>query len=98
MPGSVLVVDDDAFLREVLSTNFAAHGLRVDTCASATEALHHLATRHSDYTAVLTDLQMPGMRGEEFCRRVSEAYPDLPVLVMTAHASLDTAVAALRAG
>jgi DNA-binding NtrC family response regulator len=98
MPGSVLVVDDDAFLREALSASFTAHGLRVDTCASASEALHRLASRGGDYTTVLTDLQMPGMRGDEFCRRVAETYPDLPVVVMTAHASLDTAVAALRAG
>lgn len=62
MAGSFLVVDDDAFLREALSANFAAHGLRVETCASANEALHHLATRSCDYTAVLTDLQMPGMQ------------------------------------
>jgi DNA-binding NtrC family response regulator len=96
MSGSILVVDDDPFIREVLATTFAAHGLRVETCASALEALGLLA--HGDHSVVLTDLQMPGMRGEEFCRRVADTYPDLPVVVMTAHASLDTAVEALRAG
>lgn len=50
------------------------------------------------FDAVLTDVKMPGMDGLEFCRWVKSRYPNLPVIVMTAYGSLDTAVDALRAG
>lgn len=53
---------------------------------------------NSEFDVVLTDLKMPGMDGLEFCRRVKERYPNLPVIVMTAYGSLETAVEALRAG
>ena len=51
-----------------------------------------------DFAVVLTDLMMPGMDGIEFCRRLAANRPDVPVIVMTAFGSLETAIAAIRAG
>ena len=52
----------------------------------------------SKFELVLTDVKMPGMDGLEFCRRVKQRFVHLPVIVMTAYGSLETAVEALRAG
>jgi two-component system response regulator HydG len=51
-----------------------------------------------EFDAVLTDVKMPGMDGLEFCRRVKQDLPELPVIVMTAYGSMETSIAALRAG
>ena len=52
----------------------------------------------SEFDIVLTDVKMPGMDGLEFCRMVKQRFANLPVIVMTAYGSLDTAVEALRSG
>src|SRR5690606_22814970 len=54
--------------------------------------------READFDAMLTDLNMDGMGGIELCRRVNEVLPDMPVIVVTGYASMDSAIAALRAG
>lgn len=54
--------------------------------------------RAEDFDVVVTDLTMPGMTGLELCARVVENRPDVPVVVITAFGSLDTATAAIRAG
>src|SRR5262249_1161039 len=54
--------------------------------------------RAEDFDAVITDLNMPGMNGVELCQRIASGRPDVPVIVITAFGSLDTATAAIRAG
>ncbi len=63
---------------------------------SAADAL--LAVAESEYDAVITDLNMRGISGIELCQRITDSRPDVPVIVITAFGSLDTAVAAIRAG
>lgn len=92
----VLVVDDDETLLELFELALAGPGLEVVGCASTDLALELLA--REPFAVVLTDLHMPGLAGHEFCRRVAAAYPDTPVVVMTAHAGAEVAIAALRAG
>ena len=94
--GRILVVDDDASIRDLLAAGLAAHGFAVEVAKTAEKALTRLET--DDFDVVLTDLSMPGMNGLEFCERVVANRPDLPVVVMTAFASLDTAVSAIRVG
>lgn len=71
------------------------HGLDSVTSTSASEALGSLAS--GGFDAVLTDLQMPGMDGIAFCQQVATHHPETPVVVMTAFATLETAIAAIRA-
>jgi DNA-binding NtrC family response regulator len=92
----VLLIDDDVALCETLSLGLRRRGFEVSTRTSADEALQALYA--GDYDALVTDLHMRGTGGIELCERVVANRPDVPVLVLTAFGSLDSAVAAIRAG
>jgi two-component system response regulator HydG len=96
MSGRVLVVDDDAGMRDMLRSDLDDRGFTVSVCADAAEALERLATAEVD--VIVTDLNMPRMNGVELCERIVANRPDVPVIVITAFGSLDTAVSAIRAG
>ena len=93
-PIRVLVVDDDPDIAAFVRTVLERAGMLATTCPDPAEALA-IATRN-DFDAVITDIQMPGMTGLEFLDRLRQTQPDLPVAIMTAHASVDTAIDALR--
>jgi two-component system response regulator HydG len=92
----VLLVDDDAALCETLDIGLSKRGFTVRSRTSADEALRELDA--TDFDVVVTDLNMRGLGGIELCERVVGSRPDLPVVVLTAFGSLDSAVAAIRAG
>jgi len=96
MEGRILVVDDDQGMRELLDEDLTRRGYRVQTAADSTTAL--ALAKNQDFDALLTDLNMPGGGGIELCRAVLALRPNLPVVIITAFGSLDTAIAALRAG
>jgi DNA-binding NtrC family response regulator len=93
---SVLVVDDHAQARESVADVLRHAGYDVATCASATEALRRLAQMPVD--VVVTDLQMPGMDGLEFIREIDRRRLPVQILMITAHASVASAVEAMRQG
>ena len=80
----VLVVDDDSFSREFLTEAARSLGINTASCTSGEEALEHV--RHHGIDLVFTDLRMPGMSGAELVRKMSQEFPDIPVVVVTAHA------------
>jgi DNA-binding NtrC family response regulator len=92
----VLVVDDHASAREAVADVLRQAQYHVAACASASEALAKLASEKFD--VVVTDLQMPGMNGLEFIREIERRRLDLQVLMITAHASVSSAVEAMRHG
>src|SRR5262245_15430572 len=92
----VLVVDDHASAREAVADVLREAQYEVATCASATEALGRLAKSPVD--VVVTDLQMPGMDGLEFICEIERRRLDVQVLMITAHASVASAVEAMRHG
>ena len=96
MTGRILVVDDDASMCEMIGSDLAERGFTTSTRTAAAEALELLAG--GDFDAIVTDLQMRGMSGLELCERIVANRPDVPVIVITAFGSLETAVAAIRAG
>ncbi len=96
MTGRVLVVEDDAALRELLAEGLPRRGFEVTACAGLADAL--AALEQADPDVVVTDLNLGGPGGLELCGRLASSRPDLPVVVITAFGSLETAVAALRAG
>jgi DNA-binding NtrC family response regulator len=96
MSERVLIVDDEKSMCEMLDTFLRRRGLEPVTRESAEEAF--AALLDEDFDAVLSDLNMPGMNGIELCERIVANRPDVPVIVITAFGSMDTAVAAIRAG
>jgi two-component system, NtrC family, response regulator AtoC len=96
MSGQVLLVDDDQSMVETLTKAMTRRGFAVSWKTSATEALQLLDEQ--DFDVVVTDLHMEGMNGFEFCERVTANRPDVPVVMITAFGSLDSAVSAMRAG
>jgi two-component system response regulator HydG len=98
MSGSapVLVVDDDRHMCEMLVARLAQRECEAKWCSSAVEALALI--EHEDFEVVVTDLNMPGLSGTALCKRLLEARPDMPVVVITAFGSMESAIAAIRAG
>lgn len=92
----ILLVDDDRNLREVTRLGLARHGFAVEAVASGEEAV--AAVEGEGFDVVVTDLRMPGMGGMELLRRLRAQWPALPVIVLTAYGSIETAVAAMQAG
>jgi DNA-binding NtrC family response regulator len=93
---SILVVDDEFIVLESLAEWFRQDGYRVDTARDAKEALRKVAAGH--YEIAFVDIKMPGMDGLELQSRLASADPDLTIIVMTAYASVESAVKALKAG
>ena len=92
----VLVVDDEADIRELLDLTLARMGLDADCAASLAEARERLATGR--YQLCLTDMRLPDGEGLSLVREINQNGVDLPVAVITAHGSMENAVAALKAG
>ena len=96
MTASILVVDDLPALREMLSQSLASEGYRVATARSGEEAVTRL--EEQEFDVIVTDLVMPGLGGLDVLERARLLDPRAAVILMTAYASLDTAIAALRRG
>jgi two-component system KDP operon response regulator KdpE len=92
----VLVVEDDDGIRQSLFETLGALGFAVGESSSGEEALSRL--QMADYDAVLLDINMPGMGGMEACRRISHAYPGLPIIMLTVQEEEDDKVRALDLG
>src|SRR5262245_48765137 len=96
MNGRVLIVDDDENMCTLLEADLRRRGFEVSWNTSANEAFANLL--RADWDVVLADLNMPGMNGIELCERIVANRADVPVVVMTAFGSMETAIAAIRVG
>ncbi|MBI5041205.1 MAG: sigma-54-dependent Fis family transcriptional regulator [Gammaproteobacteria bacterium] len=96
MQRTVLIVDDERNMLTVMKMTLEEVGYRVLAAASGEDAFALL--RDPDLDVVLSDLRMPGMRGEQFVARCHQERPDLPVIVVTAYGSIRSAIECLQAG
>jgi len=96
MRGNILIVDDERNMCELIQTDLRMREFAARWCTSADEAVGQL--QHEDFDAVLTDVRMPGTSGLQLCEQIATNWPEMPVVVMTAFGSLETAVAAIRVG
>ncbi|HEY8206826.1 MAG TPA: sigma-54 dependent transcriptional regulator [Myxococcaceae bacterium] len=94
--GSVLVVDDDVAVARVMGALLEQAGHKVEVSSSGEKALEILAERPFD--VVVTDQAMPGMDGLELLTRVHERWPEIPVVMVTAHGTVQLAVEAMKRG
>src|SRR5690349_21010941 len=95
-PGRVLVVDDHAQARASISDVLRCAGHEVDVAGSAVEAVRKVD--RESYDLVVTDLQMPGMSGLEFIAHVEQRKLGVQIVMITAHATVASAVEAIRHG
>src|ERR1700691_2115500 len=97
MTAKILFVDDDRLLCETLEAALVRRDFSVAWRTTGDEALA-LMDAGDDFDVIVTDLHMGGFDGIALCRRAVERRPDIPVVVLTAFGSFDSAVAAIRAG
>ncbi len=92
----VLLVDDEAEFTSLLASRLEERGLRVETASNGAEAVEKV--KQGTYDAVILDLAMPGMDGIETMKSLLEKRPDLQVILLTGHASIEKGVEAVKLG
>jgi heterodisulfide reductase subunit A len=92
----ILVVDDELIVRDSLKEWLDDEGFSVGMAESGQAALDQLAQK--TYHLMLTDIKMPGMDGVEVLKQAKERYPDLTIVMMTAYATVETAIEAMKTG
>jgi DNA-binding NtrC family response regulator len=92
----ILIIDDDRSMCDVLDAELCRRGFETTTSHGGEDALRRLA--EVDFDLVLTDINMHSMSGVDLCRQIAETREQLPVVVMTAYGSMETAISAIRAG
>lgn len=92
----IWVIDDDRTMRWVLEKTFKEEGFEVTSFEEAQSALDQLMLAPPD--VILTDIRMPGIDGLTFLSKVKQSNPDLPVIIMTAHSDLESAVSSYQTG
>jgi DNA-binding NtrC family response regulator len=93
---SILIIDDEAFLRRSLTLILQSKGYLVNSAASAQAGLQMLQA--GSYDLVFLDIRLPDRSGMVVLPAIRQLYPDLPVLILTAHATMETAIEAVRQG
>ena len=93
---TILIVDDENYLRQSLSLILQKENYRVEAAANAEDALDYLQSH--EYDLMFLDLNLPGMNGIELLIKVHRQSPHMPVLILTAHAELESAIQAVRLG
>jgi len=96
MSHKVLIVDDEPDIRELLEITLGRMDLLTLSASNLEEALHHLNS--NDFHLCLTDMKLPDGNGIELVREIQSDYPHIPVAVITAHGSTETAISALKSG
>jgi DNA-binding NtrC family response regulator len=92
----ILIAEDDRSMGEMLQADLRLRGFTTVWHPTAEEAFERW--KHEDFDVVLTDLKLPGLSGLDLCERIVANRPDIPVVVITAFGSMETATAAMRAG
>jgi DNA-binding NtrC family response regulator len=92
----ILLVDDETDFLDVMSERLAARGIDVATSASAEDAIERIGNELFD--AVILDLQMPGMDGLEALKQMKKRRPELQVILLTGHATVEKGVEAIKLG
>ncbi len=91
----VWIIDDEESIRTIC-TSALEDLFKVESFANASEALLQLNSSQPDL--IITDIKMPGMSGLEFLDKVSEKFPEIPTIIITAHANIDNALSAYKGG
>lgn len=95
-PNSVWILDDDRSIRWVLEKSLNKTGLNTVSFENGDDLLHRLAQEAPD--AIISDIRMPGINGLDLLSTIQESHPSLPIIIMTAHSDLESAVSSYNRG
>lgn len=93
---SILIIDDEPNLRRSLALILQRAGYSVNTAENEREVKHYLSA--GAYDIVFLDLKMPEVNGMQLLPEIRQMYPEMPVIILTAHATLESAIEAVRKG
>jgi DNA-binding response OmpR family regulator len=93
---TILIVDDEKNIRLTLSATLESVGLQTDTAVNGEEALEKIGQQ--DYDLMLLDIKMPGMDGIAVLAETRKIHPKMPVIMITAHGTIENAVEAMKLG
>ncbi|MDK9705783.1 MAG: sigma-54 dependent transcriptional regulator [Desulforhopalus sp.] len=96
MKGHILIIEDDQDMGEMLDAGLSRRGFTTLSLPSGQAGIEAIPGEQPD--VLLTDINLPDINGIQICREVAEKWPEIPVIMMTAFGSLDTAIEAIRAG
>ncbi len=96
LKANVLLVDDEEQFLKVVSQRLEMRGLKVETATSGDEAIKKADQRGFD--AIILDLVMPGKSGIEVLREIKKKHPDLQIIILTGHGSIEAGVEAIKEG
>lgn len=92
----ILLVDDEVEFTDALSERMKARGLEVDTAENGPKAIEKV--KETSYDAIILDMAMPGMDGIETMKLLLEKHPDLQIILLTGHGTLEKGVEAVKLG
>ena len=101
MSENIWIVDDDRSIRWVLQRALEKAEMNIEAFEVASDllkALHIANIKKQLPNAIITDIRMPGIDGFELIKEIHRDYPDLPVIIMTAHSDMDSAMSAYESG
>ncbi len=96
LDANVLVVDDEEQFLKVFSQRLEERGLKVDTATSGEDAINRVNKKEFD--AIILDLVMPGISGIETLKRIKSENPDLQIIMLTGHGTVEKGVEAMKLG
>ena len=93
---SILIIDDEKAIRKTLSEILSYEGYRIDESGDGEEGFRKF--KEKEYDVILCDIKMPKMDGIEFLEKAKEANPDVPIIMISGHGTIETAVEAVKKG
>jgi DNA-binding NtrC family response regulator len=93
---NILIIDDEKAIRKTLSEILSYEGYKIDEAGDGEEGLKKF--REKSYDVVLCDIKMPKLDGIEFLDKSRETNPDIPVIMISGHGTIETAVEAVKKG
>jgi DNA-binding NtrC family response regulator len=96
LKAKVLVVDDEEQFLKVFSQRLEGRGLKVDTSESGEDAVQK--SKGKDFDAIILDMVMPGMSGIETLKRIRSENPDIQIIILTGHGTVEKGVEAMKEG
>src|SRR3982750_4937380 len=93
---SILIIDDEKAIRKTLSEILSYEGYKIEEAADGEEGLKKF--REKAYDVVLCDIKMPKIDGLDFLQKAVESNPDVPIIMISGHGNIETAVEAVKKG